>query len=71
MKRMYGIFDVALDSDIPLPELPEVETAKTVIRVQSGMIPAVFRNNRRGSIISKLLMMRPVFHVQSWGILIY
>lgn len=33
---MYGIFDVALDSDIPLPELLEVETADTVISVSAG-----------------------------------
>ncbi len=34
--KMYGIFDIALDSDIPLPELPEIETAKTIIRIRAG-----------------------------------
>lgn len=33
---MYGIFDIALDSDIPLPELPEIETANTIIRISAG-----------------------------------
>lgn len=33
---MYGIFNIALDSDIPLPELPEVELAKSIIRIQAG-----------------------------------
>ena len=33
---MYGIFNIALASDIPLPELPEVEMAKSVISIQAG-----------------------------------
>jgi hypothetical protein len=40
---MYGIFDVALDSDFVLPELPEIATANTIIGVtageDSGIIP--------------------------------
>lgn len=34
---MYAIFDIALDCDIPLPELPEVETADIVIKVETGL----------------------------------
>lgn len=34
---MYGIFDIALDSDIPLPELPEVATANTIISITAGL----------------------------------
>jgi hypothetical protein len=34
---MYGIFDVALDSDLVLPELPEIATANTIIGVTAGV----------------------------------
>ena len=34
---MYAVFNIALDSEIPLPELPELETADTVIKVQAGV----------------------------------
>ena len=34
---MYGIFNIALDSDIPLPELSEVEMADIVITIQAGV----------------------------------
>ena len=33
---MYAIFNIALDCDIPLPELPEVETADVIIKVKAG-----------------------------------
>ena len=34
---MYGIFNIALDSDISLPELPEVDMADTVISIHAGV----------------------------------
>ena len=34
---MYQIFDIALDSDIALLELPEIETCKTIIKVRKGI----------------------------------
>lgn len=33
---MYGIFDIAVDSDIALPELPKVETASSILSIQAG-----------------------------------
>ena len=33
---MYAIFDIALDCDMPLPELSEIETAEVVINVKAG-----------------------------------
>lgn len=39
LQIMYAIFDIALDSDIPLPELPEIETAKTIISIRAGKTP--------------------------------
>ncbi len=35
--RMYSIFNIALNSDIPLPELPEIEMADTVINIEAGV----------------------------------
>jgi hypothetical protein len=32
---MYQIFDIALDSDIPLPELPEINQADNIIRIRA------------------------------------
>lgn len=37
---MYRIFDIALDCDFPLPELPEVTQADTILHVQRGVIDA-------------------------------
>lgn len=33
---MYYIFDISLDSDIHLPELPEGSTRETIIKIKSG-----------------------------------
>jgi hypothetical protein len=35
---MYRIFDIGLDCDFPLPELPEVTQADTVLHVKRGVI---------------------------------
>jgi energy-coupling factor transporter ATP-binding protein EcfA2 len=37
---MWNIFDIALDSDIPLPELTEIETTDVFCSVKAGMIPS-------------------------------
>lgn len=34
---MYKIFDITLNSDIPLPELPEAKTANSTINIQAGV----------------------------------
>ena len=41
---MYQIFDIALDSDMALPELPEIETCKTVIKFSKGIDKSKFLN---------------------------